>query len=982
MKGTMKKLLAGLLLSAIVMSDCSAGMAYAVEAGKAEASVAAQTENASDTSDAKKTDVSEKTDAAEPAAEEAGVMEQSLEENETPAYQSENRLNYMYVESPYLETPETQNIVVSWGDGTEAISNMRITVEKEDGSTEEWQCSRQAEQLYLFSKDYAGNEQSTYKVVDIKFVEQDTEQTFALADLEAEAQFGVNKEYDGIDELKPVDEGESVEASVVTIEENGETKAQADIAQALDSATAEVGMSRARTMALAPVESRAGEIVVALDPGHDNIHGGTTGFGLAEKDLTLKIANYAKTELETYNGVKVYMTRTGAACPFPNSGDSGTDITQRVKAAAQAGAKIFVSFHLNSSTSASANGAEVLIPNTSWKPDHNLVGSSLGTQIRNELVALGLTQRRVYSVDGNGKYEDGSTRDNFAVHSAGKTYGVPGIIIEHAFMSNAGDVNNFLKTEAGLKKLGVADATGIAKYLGLSQGSWNGDSYYVKGQPLKNQGYKIDGYWYYFDANGKVQKNWWRTKGADKFYYNADGRLVVNQGYQVGGKWYYFGVSGAMQKNWWRTKGADRFYYDGNGQLMVNVGSKISGAWYYFGSSGAMYKNQFRDKGSDRFYYDENGHLVVNKGYKAADGKWYYFKTSGAMYKNWWRTKGADQFYYNDNGQLVVNQEFKAGSYWYYFGISGAVQKNVWRSAGGNRFYYNENGYRLENVGCKLGGYWYYFGSDGVMYKDRWRDKGNDKFYYDGNGHLVVNQGQKIEAYWYFFGTSGAMMKNWWRNKGGQLFYYDKDGHLVSNTVLTISGKTYFFTSSGAAIEMAGSEYLIAGQTAVGADKLVRYYKANASIDYPKEAMTRGGADTLEKFCQMYIDECKIEGIRAEVAFTQAMLETGFLKFGKDVKIEQYNFAGLGAVGGGAAGASFPDVRTGIRAQVQHLKCYANREPLKQDCVDPRWSNNLRAKAPYIMWLSIPLNPYGTGWAADGKYADKLITGINKLIKG
>lgn len=43
---------------------------------------------------------------------------------------AENRLNYILVESPYLESPNTQNIVVSWGDGTEQISNMRITVQK------------------------------------------------------------------------------------------------------------------------------------------------------------------------------------------------------------------------------------------------------------------------------------------------------------------------------------------------------------------------------------------------------------------------------------------------------------------------------------------------------------------------------------------------------------------------------------------------------------------------------------------------------------------------------------------------------------------------------------------------------------------------------------------------------------------------------------------------------------------------------------
>ena len=31
----------------------------------------------------------------------------------------------------------------------------------------------------------------------------------------------------------------------------------------------------------------------------------------------------------------------------------------------------------------------------------------------------------------------------------------------------------------------------------------------------------------------------------------------------------------------------------------------------------------------------------------------------------------------------------------------------------------------------------------------------------------------------------------------------------------------------------------------------------------------------------------------------------------------------IGTTGGGVAGVSYPDVRTGIRAQVQHLKAYA-----------------------------------------------------------
>ena len=81
------------------------------------------------------------------------------------------------------------------------------------------------------------------------------------------------------------------------------------------------------------------------------------------------------------------------------------------------------------------------------------------------------------------------------------------------------------------------------------------------------------------------------------------------------------------------------------------------------------------------------------------------------------------------------------------------------------------------------------------------------------------------------------------------------------------------------------------------------------------------------------------------------MKETGFLQFGGDVSIEQFNFAGIGTTGGGVPGNSYPDVRTGVRAQIQHLKAYATDEPLNQTCVDNRYEYVEKASAPYVQWL-------------------------------
>ena len=131
-------------------------------------------------------------------------------------------------------------------------------------------------------------------------------------------------------------------------------------------------------------------------------------------------------------------------------------------------------------------------------------------------------------------------------------------------------------------------------------------------------------------------------------------------------------------------------------------------------------------------------------------------------------------------------------------------------------------------------------------------------------------------------------------------------------------------------------------------------------------------AEDMVVFCTIVIEEADAEGVRGEVVFEQAMLETGWLQFGGDASVGQFNFSGLGTTGGGVAGNSFPDVRTGIRAQVQHLKAYASSEELNQACVDNRFQYVTRESAPYVEWLGIQENPYGSGWAAGRSYGYKL----------
>jgi hypothetical protein len=124
----------------------------------------------------------------------------------------------------------------------------------------------------------------------------------------------------------------------------------------------------------------------------------------------------------------------------------------------------------------------------------------------------------------------------------------------------------------------------------------------------------------------------------------------------------------------------------------------------------------------------------------------------------------------------------------------------------------------------------------------------------------------------------------------------------------------------------------------------------------------------------IYREEATIEGVNYDIAFCQMCVETGFLRFGGDIKPSQNNFAGLGAVGTGAQGPSFPDRRAGVRAQIQHLKAYASTAPLVQTIVDPRFRFVTRGIAPLVGQL--------TGrWAADPNYDKKILATLRRLYE-
>jgi len=574
-------------------------------------------------------------------------------------------MDFLYIDHQKVEAPGTQNIAVSWDENIESVTEMILVYENRSGVRFEAKEKERTENSILFTIDFSVDEADTYTVKELKYFLDGEENVLSFDDVEIDADFEV------VDEITEI-----VEDNIVTIESTGgpidTDEVQAQVSNILDEAQV-------------PSETNDGKVVIVLDPGHGGDDPGAVRNGIKESTLNLKIAKACREELNEYSHVEVYMT------------NGEPTLLERVEYADSVNADVLVSIHNNAAASSSAHGAEVYAPNSNYNKTVYQEGDALSKSILNELTALGLYDggvRRKNSQD-NTRYEDGSLADYYGIIRMSKERGFTGIIVEHAYLSNKSD-REFLSKDSNLKKLGIADATGIANHFKLKKGEWE--------DTPEGKKYKY--------ANGSYAVGYVKIKNV--YYYFNDSGIMQKYSQTIDGKPYYFkGTGQAAAKGWITFNNGAKKYCLGNGELAT--GYKKVGSYYYgFDSNGTMLK------------YD-----------KMINDKPYYFNSAGkGRGKGWITYKDGTKKYCQGNGVLATGYK-KIGSYYYGFAANGAMLKYD-RMINNKPYYFNGNG-----KGRAKG--W-------ITYKD------GSKKYSQGNGVLATGY-KKIGSYYYGFSANGTMQK-------------------------------------------------------------------------------------------------------------------------------------------------------------------------------------------------------------------------------
>lgn len=294
----------------------------------------------------------------------------------------------------------------------------------------------------------------------------------------------------------------------------------------------------------------------------------------------------------------------------------------------------------------------------------------------------------------------------------------------------------YYQTTARKLAVGRVPVDGDLYYFGADgaqiTGSGWADDYYIEDGVLRTGKQEIDGKWYIFDAEGRVQKGDFQYGGD---WYSADdtGALHVDtiRALSEGGRRYY-DAEGAAKANTWATYGGDSYYQNAETKLVTGR-VLIDGAYYFFGTDG---KQKTTDGWIDGCYL-KNGEVLTGR--QTIDGKTYIFATSG------------------DNLGIVYTGDFTYLGQMYRANKLGALYLNtITTNTNGTRAYVDDMGVlRTGWIDAEDGSRYHQTYTNGAyVMAAGFTAIGTDTYYFEPDGKLFMgraagyyNVGGKTQAY-------------------------------------------------------------------------------------------------------------------------------------------------------------------------------------------------------------------------------------------
>ncbi len=195
--------------------------------------------------------------------------------------------------------------------------------------------------------------------------------------------------------------------------------------------------------------SEQNQIVVVIDPGHGGENLGGEFEDYTEKEMTMIVANAMREELEKYEGITVYMTRTG---------DQELSLEERAEYAKSVNADFLFCLHFNMSEHHTLFGAECWV---SAFGENYSKGYSFASVEIDMLQELGLYSRGIKT-----RLNDRGT-DYYGIIRQSVERDIPCVLIEHCHLDQEND-QPFYDHNEKLLTFGKLDATAVAKYFQLS----------------------------------------------------------------------------------------------------------------------------------------------------------------------------------------------------------------------------------------------------------------------------------------------------------------------------------------------------------------------------------------------------------------------------------------------------------------------------------------------------------------------------------